>query len=134
MLLCATALSVLYLKDNYYMSTEIQSETTTIKTESSSKRLSKAEILTKLAVEADLTRKQIADVLDALEELISSEIVAGREFVIPNLIKIVVSEKAATQETRRYSPLTKQVMTYKAKPARKTVKARVLSGLKKKLA
>jgi nucleoid DNA-binding protein len=52
------------------------------------------------------------------------------ELVIPGLVRLNVAVKPATPEREGINPFTKQPMIYKAKPARKIVKAYPVKALK----
>ncbi len=92
----------------------------------------KSEIYRELAESCGLTRKQVAGVFDCLSGLIKKDLGKGPGvFTIPGLMKITVVKKPATKATTRPDPFHPgQMMTVKAKPARKVVKVRALKNLK----
>ncbi len=96
------------------------------------KARSKSEIYTSLAEEVGLTRRQVAGVFDSLAGLIKKDLGKGPGiFTVPGLMKITVIRKPATKATTRPDPFHPgQMMTVKAKPARKVVKVRPLKNLK----
>jgi len=99
----------------------------------SSKPLSKSDVLNALAEETELSRKQVASVLEGLGGLISKNI--GKKgpgvFVIPGLMKIQVIVKEATKAGMRPNPFKPgEMMKVAAKPARRVVKVRPLKNLK----
>ncbi len=96
------------------------------------KARSKSEIYTTLAEEAGLTRRQVATVFEGLAGLIRKDLAKGPGiFTVPGLMKITVIKKPATKATTRPDPFHPgQMMTVKAKPARKVVKVRALKNLK----
>ena len=98
-------------------------------------RLSKSEFVSAIAEKTELTKKQISDVLEAMHSVVAKEL--GKdgpgEVVLPGLLKLNVTVKPATPERQGINPFTKQPTVFKAKPARKVVKARVLKGLKDSL-
>jgi nucleoid DNA-binding protein len=98
----------------------------------SAKSVTKSEILSNIAEATQLSRKQVASVLDALAGQIKSAV--GKKgpgvFALPGLIKIIVIQKPATPERKGINPFTKQEQVFKAKPARKVVKVRPLKALK----
>jgi nucleoid DNA-binding protein len=49
---------------------------------------------------------------------------------LPGLVKLSVVSKPAVPQHEGLNPFTKQMMTYKAKPARKVVKIRPIKALK----
>jgi len=93
---------------------------------------SKTQILDQLAAKSELSRKQVASVLDGLSEVIAAHINkrAVGEFVLPGLLKITTVRKPATKARKGISPFTKEEITIKAKPATTVVKVRPLKKLK----
>ena len=97
------------------------------------KPLTKTDVINALADSTGLTRKDISNVIASLTELIGKEI--GKKgpqvFNVPGLMKITVITKPATKATQRANPFKPgEMMTVKAKPARKVVKIRALKALK----
>jgi nucleoid DNA-binding protein len=97
-----------------------------------SKPMSKSDVLNALAQESELSRKQVASVLDALSGLIGKNV--GKKgpgvFAVPGLMKITVIHKKATPARKGINPFTKEEQMFKAKPARNVVKIRPLKSLK----
>ena len=85
-------------------------------------------------VDQDLeaTRKQIAEVFDALSGLIKRELSKKGPgvFTIPGLLRMRLKRKPATKARKGINPFTKQEQLFKAKPARNVVKAQALKNLK----
>ncbi|MGB1906299.1 MAG: HU family DNA-binding protein [Spongiibacter sp.] len=102
------------------------------KTTALSEKMTKTQILTEIATNTDLTRKQVADVLEELEILIERSIKkrALGEFTIPGLMKITTVKKPATKARKGINPFTGEETTFKAKPASVAVKVRPLKKLK----
>ena len=96
------------------------------------KAATKSEILTNIATATELSRKQVASVLDALAEQIKAAV--GKKgpgvFAVPGLMKITVIQKPATKARKGINPFTKEEQMFKAKPARKVIKVRALKALK----
>jgi nucleoid DNA-binding protein len=96
------------------------------------KRMSKSQFVGTIAEETELSKKQITAVLDAMNQVVISEL--GKkgpgEVVLPGLLKLVVVNKPAVPAHKGINPFTKEPALFKAKPARKVVKARVLKGFK----
>jgi nucleoid DNA-binding protein len=99
------------------------------------KPMSKSEILTCIAECAMLSRKQVSDVLYALEEVISAHIKKGGvgTFSLPGLLKLYVVRKPATKARKGKNPFTGEEVMFKAKPARNVVKIKALKKLKEKV-
>ena len=97
------------------------------------KPLSKTEILNQLAESTELTKKQVADVLDALNGLIEQSVSkkGPGSFSMPGLFKISVTRKEATKASKRPNPFKPgEMMDVKAKPAHNVVKIRPLKALR----
>jgi nucleoid DNA-binding protein len=100
-------------------------------TEPEAKALTKTQVLKELAAKCELDLKQVSGVFDALEELIRKELLKGAgEFSIPNLIKLKLVRKPATQGGMKKHPITKEMIMTQPKPASVKVKPVVLKGLK----
>ncbi len=85
-----------------------------------------------IAEATELSRKEIANVFDALNNLVHRHIrkTGVGEFTVPGLLKLVVRSKPATKARKGTNPFTGEQMTFKAKPARRIVKVRTLKKLK----
>ena len=85
-----------------------------------------------IAAATELSRKQVAAVLDSLGEVIGAHVKknAVGEFVLPGLLKISTVRKPATKARKGVNPFTKEEVMFKAKPASTVVKVRPLKGLK----
>lgn len=92
----------------------------------------KTAILSRIAEETALSRKQVASVLESLEGMIAKELKprgAGC-FNLPDLLKIKVIKKPAKRARKGINPFTGEEMTFKAKPASKSVRVLPLKKLK----
>ena len=100
--------------------------------ENSKKPMTKSEITETLATETDLTKKDVARILEELAKLIEKNV--GKRgpgvFNVPGLLKVMVVRKPATVARKGINPFTGQETIFKAKPARNVVKIRPLKGLK----
>jgi nucleoid DNA-binding protein len=98
----------------------------------SAKPATKSEILSSIAADTQLSRKQVTSVFDALSCQIKAAV--GKKgpgvFALPGLLKIMVILKPATLKRKGINPFTKQEQIFQAKPARKVVKVRALKALK----
>src|SRR5215471_3729439 len=77
-----------------------------------------------------LARKDVARVLESLSAVGYKELKKNGLFVLPGFAKFVVIKKPATKERQGINPFTKEPMTFKAKPARKVLKARPVKAAK----
>ena len=96
------------------------------------KRLTKAQLFSDLAEATELPKKKIAEVFDALTDLMKKQL-TGRgpgEFVLPGLLKIRVVKRPPTKEREGINPQTREKIIIPAKPASKRVRATPLKGLK----
>jgi len=102
------------------------------KTTAISEKMTKTQILTEIAENTNLTRKQVGDVLEELEVLIERSVKkrALGEFTIPGLMKITTVKKPATKARKGINPFTGAETMFKAKPASVAVKVRPLKKLK----
>jgi nucleoid DNA-binding protein len=98
----------------------------------SARPATKSEILSNIAKATQLSRKQVASVLEALAGQIKAAV--GKKgpgvFALPGLLKIVVVNKPANPQRTGINPFTKQEQIFKAKPARRVIKVRPLKALK----
>jgi nucleoid DNA-binding protein len=97
-----------------------------------SEKMTKTQILTEIAENTNLTRKQVGEVLEELEVLIERSVKkrALGEFTIPGLMKITTVKKPATKARKGVNPFTGEETMFKAKPASVAVKVRPLKKLK----
>ncbi|MFT7491594.1 MAG: nucleoid DNA-binding protein [Pseudohongiellaceae bacterium] len=97
-----------------------------------SERYTKTQIITQIAENAELSRKQVQSVIDELSGLIEGHIKkrACGEFVLPGLMKIVTVKKPAKKARKGINPFTGEETVFKAKPASNAVKIRPLKKLK----
>jgi nucleoid DNA-binding protein len=102
------------------------------KTTAISEKMTKTQILTEIAENTNLTRKQVGEVLEELEVLIERSVKkrALGEFTIPGLMKITTVKKPATKARKGLNPFTGEETMFKAKPASVAVKVRPLKKLK----
>ena len=93
----------------------------------------KTEIYASIADSTGLTKKQVGEVFESLEELIQKSLTgrgAPKVFALPGLCKITVQHKPATKEREGRNPFTGEMTIFKAKPAKNVVKIRPLKKLK----
>lgn len=97
-----------------------------------SKPLTKTQIFANLADQTGLSKKQIAEVFDALNEEVAKSVSKSGPgaFTIPGLCKIVAQTKPATPKRKVRNPASGEMVWSGPKPARRVVKVRPLKGLK----
>ena len=94
--------------------------------------LSKSALIQTIADKSDgkLTRKDVKGVLEAVATIGQSELKKNALFVVPGLVRMLVVKKPATKERKGINPFTKEPTVFKAKPARKVIKARPVKAAK----
>ena len=94
--------------------------------------MTKAQLLSVIAEETGLTRKQIAEVMDSLSGQIQRHIKkrGPGTFTLPGLLKIKTVRKPARKARKGINPFTGEEATFAAKPAHTVVKIQPLKGLK----
>ncbi len=81
-----------------------------------------------------LTRKDVKAVLESLAAVGYKQLKKSGEFVVPGFAKFVVIKKPATKERKGINPFTKEPMVFKAKAARKILRARPVKAAKDSVA
>ena len=96
------------------------------------KIMSKSELIQKIAeLHSDkLTRKNVNNVIGSLAAVGYKELKKTGAFLVPGFAKFVVVKKPATKAREGINPFTKEPTTFKAKPARKIIKARPVKAVK----
>jgi DNA-binding protein HU-beta len=94
--------------------------------------LSKSDLINKLVDRSGgkLTRRDAKGVLESLVEIGHRELKKSGVFAFPGLVKLTVVKKAATKQRKGINPFTGEPTVFKAKPARKVVKARPVKAAK----
>ena len=97
-----------------------------------SKPATKSEILNALSEQTGLSKKDVSGLFDGLNSIIKRELSKKGPGVItiPGVVKLKVVHKAAQPERVGINPFTKQEQVFKAKPARRVVKAQAVKALK----
>ena len=94
--------------------------------------MTKTQLLSTIAEDTGLTKKQIADVMDSLGEQIQRHIKKRGPgmFTLPGLMKVKTVRKPARRARKGINPFTKEETTFAAKPAHTVVKIQPLKSLK----
>lgn len=97
-----------------------------------SNRFSKTQIISELATNTQMTRKQVNAVLDELAVLVERHVKKRSvgEFVLAGLIKVHTVKRPAKKSYKGTNPFTGKQTTFKARPASVAVKVHALKGLK----
>ena len=93
-------------------------------------QMTKSQLIEKIAAETELPKKGVKDVFETLATIGYKELKKTGIFLVPGFAKFVVIKKPATKERQGTNPFTKEPMTFKAKPARKIVRARPVKAAK----
>ena len=95
-------------------------------------KMTKATMLTHIAQETGLTRREVASVMSELEILIERHIKkrAVGEFSLPGLLKIRSVKRPATKKRMGRNPATGEEIVVPAKPATTRVRITALKRLK----
>ena len=92
--------------------------------------ISKSELIQRIADQTELAKKDVKAVMESLANVGYKELKSSGTFVLPGFAKFVVVTKPATPERQGINPFTKEPTVFKAKPARKMLKARPVKAAK----
>ena len=95
-----------------------------------SKPMTKSELIGQLAEHSELKKSDIKGVLETLATVGYKELKKTGSFLVPGFAKFVVIKKPATKARKGINPFTKEPTIFKAKPARKIVRARPVKAAK----
>ena len=93
-------------------------------------QMTKSQLIEKIAQLRELAKKDVKGMIDALTEVGHKELKKNGVFVVPGFAKFVVVKKPATKEREGINPFNGEKMIFKAKPARKIVRARPVKAAK----
>ena len=96
------------------------------------KLISKSELIQRIADQHSngLSRKDIKGVVESLVSIGYKELKKTGAFVVPGFAKFVVIKKPVTKARKGINPFTKEPTLFKAKPARKVIRARPVKAVK----
>ena len=92
--------------------------------------MTKSQLIDQIAKLQELAKKDVKAMMDALTEVGHRELKKNGVFVLPGFAKFVVIKKPATKERAGINPFTKEPTVFKARPARKIVRARPVKAAK----
>lgn len=110
-----------------------KSTSTPPKVKAITERYTKTQMLTQIADNTEVPKKQVQAVLDELSNVIAGHLKKRGgcgDFVLPGLMKITTVKKPARKARKGINPFTGEETTFKAKPASVQVKIRPLKKLK----
>jgi len=93
-------------------------------------QMTKSQLIEQIATKTELVKKDVKGVLEALTNIGYKELKKNGLFLVPGFAKFVVIKKPATKARAGTNPFTGEPMTFKAKPARKIVRARPVKAAK----
>jgi DNA-binding protein HU-beta len=93
-------------------------------------QMSKSQLVEKIATTTALSKRDVKHVMDTLTDVGHKELKKNGVFLVPGFAKFVVIKKAATKARKGVNPFTGVEMMFKAKPARKIVRARPVKAAK----
>jgi nucleoid DNA-binding protein len=93
-------------------------------------QMTKSQLIEKIAAANELARKDVKGVMETLATIGYQELKKNSVFLVPGFAKFVVIKKPATKARKGTNPFSGEPMTFKAKPARKIVRARPVKAAK----
>ena len=96
------------------------------------KLMSKSQLIQKIADQHSngFSRKDIKAIIESLASVGYKELKKTGAFFVPGFAKFVVIKKPATKQRTGINPFTKEPTVFKAKPARKVIRARPVKAVK----
>jgi len=93
--------------------------------------LTKSQLVEKISeAHSEISKRDIKGILETLGNVGHKELKKSGIFVVPGFAKFVVIKKPATKAREGTNPFTGEKMMFKAKPARKIVRARPVKAIK----
>ena len=93
-------------------------------------QLSKSQLIERISTTTELSKRDVKNVMDNLVDVGHKELNKNGLFLVPGFAKFVVVKKPATKARKGTNPFTGEEMMFKAKPARKIVRARPVKAAK----
>jgi DNA-binding protein HU-beta len=93
-------------------------------------QMTKSQLIEKIADDIKLAKKDVKGVLESLATIGYKELKKAGVFLLPGFAKFVVIKKPATKARAGTNPFNGEPMMFKAKPARKIVRARPVKAAK----
>lgn len=93
--------------------------------------ITKSQLVEKISEQhSEISKRDIKGILETLGAVGHKELKKAGVFVVPGFAKFVVVKKPATKAREGTNPFTGEKMMFKAKPARKIVRARPVKAIK----
>jgi DNA-binding protein HU-beta len=93
-------------------------------------QMTKSQLIEKIANENELSKRDVKNVLETMATVGYKELKKTGVFLVPGFAKFVVVKKPATKARKGTNPFTGEEMMFKAKPARRIVRARPVKAAK----
>jgi nucleoid DNA-binding protein len=93
-------------------------------------QMTKSQLIEKIAEHTELGKKDVKAVFESMMTVGHKELKRTGVFLVPGFAKFVVIKKPATKERKGINPFTKEPTVFKARPARKIVRARPVKAAK----
>ncbi len=94
------------------------------------KTMTKSELVQNIADQLSITRRDVKSVIELLAAVGYKELKKNGVFLLPGFAKFVIVKKPATKARAGINPFTKEPTVFKARPARKLVRARPVKAVK----
>jgi len=93
--------------------------------------LTKSQLVEKISEQhSEISKRDVKGIIETLATVGHKELKKSGVFVVPGFAKFVVVKKPATKAREGTNPFTGEKMMFKAKPARKIVRARPVKAIK----
>lgn len=93
-------------------------------------QMTKSQLIESIAKQSNLAKKDVKAMMEALAAVGYKELKKSGVFMLPGFAKFVVIKKPATKARKGINPFSGEEMMFKAKPARKVVRARPVKAAK----
>ena len=94
------------------------------------KQMTKSQLIEQIATTNELAKRDVKGVMETLATVGYKELKKNGVFVVPGFAKFVVIKKPATKARPGINPFTKEPTVFKARPARKIIRARPVKAAK----
>ena len=93
-------------------------------------QMTKSQLIEQIAAKNELGKNAVKGVMETLAMIGYKELKKNGVFVVPGFAKFIVIKKPATKARKGTNPFTGEPTIFKAKPARKIVRARPVKAAK----
>ena len=91
-------------------------------------QMSKSQLIEKIAKTTELSKRDVKVIIEMLTDVGHKELKKSGVFLVPGFAKFVVIKKPATKTRKGTNPFTGEEMLFRAKPARKVIRARTVKA------